>query len=182
MNKKSQSIEIEDLWKISSSKIKALTVLSLIFCFLITPFIQSTKDFNQSNINVLAIDNSGKDIGIKRLNTIDTSLMKTHLKKAIYLVDSDYCFSVPYNDIGKIICQVSNSYGAIKHISIYSKDLGSEKTYSYYEPTVSAKIGITLIFWLLFFATPIYFFAKKNADLSLIKEKIGKRKIFNFKN
>lgn len=182
MSNNKQKIELEDLWKISSSKIKISATLSLLLCLLAIPVIKSPNDFDNNNVMVLAKDPNGKNLGLQNLSALSNASNKPYVNKAIYIGSNGFCFSRPENDVGKIICAAPNTYGAINHISFYK--IQNEKVteaYSFYEPTTSAKFGISIIFWILFFATPIYFWAKKNADLSLIKEKTGKRKLFNFK-
>lgn len=176
-------IEIEDLWKISSNKIKLLTVASFVICILMAPHLKISNKNSHENAQV--VTRNANIEKVKPLKEVQSDKENIIVKKAIYANNDGFCFSrIEGQAKATISCPVNGSYGALNKVTHYEVDDNYQvKTFNaFYEPVTSAKYGIMLFIWSIFFATPIYFYAKKKADLSLLKEKNGKRKLFNFKN
>lgn len=175
-------IEIEDLWRIAPPLNKSLTVLTFIGCLAAAPYLRTPEETSPKNMNIL-VAKDGVNMGIKSLDYLDIGNTEIINKKGIYSNENGICFANELSPTSvQIRCPMNNSLGAINKISEYEIQNKKISNYKYfYEPVISAKIAIMLFFWFFLFATPIYFWTLKKADLSQLRERAGKRKIFNFK-
>lgn len=177
-----KKIELEDLWKIMPVKSKFITIFYLVLFIGASPFIQSNNLKTENNINV--IKKTGTSGTITTLDKVKELNEEPIVHKSIQVSSSGFCFSAIVDEShGKIQCPISKTFGVINKISEYSiKDGKIDNAYYFYEPVKTAQYGIALVLWLFLIVVPVYIHTIKNADLSQLKERTGKRKLFNFKD
>lgn len=177
-----KKIELEDLWKVMSQKSKVIITLSLVIFIALAPFIQSNNISNESNIDV--IKKQGESGIITTLDKLKEKNDTPTVHRSIQVGEGGFCFANFFDEThGKISCPVVNTFGVINKISEYSiKDGKIDNAYYFYEPVKTAQYGIALVLWLFLIVVPVYIHTIKNADLSQLKERTGKRKLFNFKD
>lgn len=177
-----KKIELEDLWKITPKTSKAITILFLIGFIICAPFIKSSNITTESNVYV--IKKQGQSGAITTLDKLKENNETVTVHQSIQITESGFCFSKFIDEKhGRITCPVSNTMGTINKVSEYSIKNGKiNEAYYFYEPVKSAKYGLVLILWFLLIVVPVYIHTIKNADLSQLKERTGKRKFFNFKS